>query len=199
MFSPEPFWSTVRPDGPWQDSMFYGWIMVGIGALIQVPLRSLQSAQFRQILEQVRDSVKTIPPNAQDAINNVLANWGGMASGILAFITTLILYPVGLFIGSAILHLFCMLFGCAKNGYWATFRVSAYASSPVVFSGVPYAGFFVAWVYSIVLTILGIARVQDSTVGRATAAALTPGILTCCCCCGVFGLAAGTIAQNLRR
>jgi hypothetical protein len=200
MFSPEPFWSTVRPDGPWQDSMYYAWIIVGIGALIHVPLRSLQSSQLRRVLEQVQDSMKNIPPDAQDAINRVLENLGSasLASGIFGFIMTLIFYPVLLFIGSAILHLFCMLFGCAKNGYWATFRLSAYATSPLVFYGIPCLG-FIAWIYSLVLSILGIARVQETTVGRATAAALTPGVLTCCCCCGVFGLAAGTIAQNLRR
>src|SRR6266852_5646359 len=184
--------------GPWQDSMYYAWIIVGIGALIQVPLRSLQSAQIRRVLEQLQDSMKNIPPDAQDAINRVLDHLGGasLASGIFGFIMTLIFYPVLLFIGSAILHLFCMLFGCAKNGYWATFRVSAYATSPLVFYGIPCLG-FIAWVYSLVLSILGIARVQDSTVGRATAAALSPVVLSCCCCCGVFTLAAGAIAHHL--
>jgi len=198
MFSPESFWSTVRPDGPWQDSIYYAWIIIGIGALIQVPLRSLQSAQIRRVLEQLQDSMKNIPPDAQDAINRVLDHLGGasLASGIFGFIMTLIFYPVLLFIGSAILHLFCMLFGCAKNGYWATFRVSAYATSPLVFYGIPCLG-FIAWVYSLVLSILGIARVQDSTVGRATAAALSPVVLSCCCCCGVFTLAAGAIAHHL--
>lgn len=196
MFSPELFWSTVRPDGPWQDSMFYAWIIVGIGALIQVPLRSLQSAQMRLLLERLRDSMTDIPADARDVINRIVGNLGAatLGSGILAFITTLIFYPVVLFIASAILHLFCMLFGCAKNGYWATFRVSAYATSPLVFYGIPCLG-LIAWVYSLVLTILGIARVQDSTVGRAVGAALLPLVLTCCCCCGVFALAAGAIAH----
>jgi hypothetical protein len=199
MFSPEPFWSTVRPDGPWQDSMYYAWLIIGVGALIQLPLRSLQSTQIKLLLERLRDSVTNLPPDAQDVINRILENLGAssLASGVLAFITTLIFYPLGLFIASAILHLFCMLFGSAKNGYWATFRVSAYATSPLVFYGIPCIG-FLAWVYSLVLMILGIARVQDSTVGRAVGAVLTPLVLICFCCCGVFGLAAATIAHTLR-
>ena len=53
MFAPEAFWSRVRPDSPWQDSLFYAWIVFGIGALLQLPLRSLQAAQIRQLLYQL--------------------------------------------------------------------------------------------------------------------------------------------------
>jgi hypothetical protein len=198
MFGPDAFWSRVRPDGPWEDSLFYAWIVFGVGSLIQFPLRSLQAAQIRQVLDQMRDQMKGIPPEVQDFLNQYLSGRGGLIAGTISFILSIFFFPVALFLGSAILHLFCMLFGCAKNGYWATFRVSAYAISPLVFYGIPCIG-FLAWIYSIVLTILGLARVQESTVGRASASALALPVLGCCCCCGGALLAAGRLAQMMQH
>src|SRR5215469_13948088 len=128
MFAPEAFWSRVRPDSPWQDSLFYAWIVFGIGALLQLPLRSLQAAQIRQLLYQLRDSMKGIPPEVQDVLNQYLSGAGGVVAATVSFILSLVFFPLGLLLGSAVLHLFCMLFGSAKNGYWATFRVAAYAT-----------------------------------------------------------------------
>jgi len=198
MFAPEAFWSRVRPDSPWQDSLFYAWIVFGIGALLQLPLRSLQAAQIRQLLYQLRDSMKGIPPQVQDILNQYLIGAGGVVAATISFIISIAFFPLALLLGSALLHLFCMLFGCAKNGYWATFRVLAYASSPLLFYGIPCVG-VLAWIYSIVLTVFGLARVQESTLGRAAAAALALPVLSCCCCCGAIGLAAGGLAQMMRH
>jgi hypothetical protein len=117
----------------------------------------------------------------------------------------IILWPIGMFIGAALVHLFCIVFGCAANGFWATFRALAYAQAPVIFfvlAPLPYFGWWiispVAFVFIIVLDIWAVMRLQETTAGKAAAAVLATPVLACCCCCGGIGLLGGALKSMLR-
>ncbi len=184
IFTPQAFWASVKPNGSWTDALLYAWILFGVGALLSAPFGALGLG--RSSLQSVLDQVGELPPSARAAIRNAASGAGGVQ---LFF--SLFLYPVGLILFAAIQHLFCMLFGAAKNGFYATLRVVAYASATNIIGLIPCLG-LLAGLYSGVLLILGLASVQETTVGRATGAVVLPGLLVCCCVAAgaaVFGAA----------
>lgn len=189
MFAPTRFWSKVRPAGPTVDALLYAWILFVVAKVLSIPFAFFQpdTASLEQALQQtaLNDQLKGLLE--QVAHVSVVASLGTIA-------VTALLFPVFLVIAAAILHLFALLFGAAKNGYWATFRVLAYASSPFVFS---FYGCLsvLAFLYSVVLTILGLTRVQETSAGKASGAVLTPFVASCfCCCAGVALMAMGVAA-----
>jgi hypothetical protein len=188
IFTPQPFWASVKPGGSWTDALLYAWILFAIGAVISAPFGSLGLGRwgYEAALEQMRQ----LPPESRQAMRQVLHSIGpGQLVG------SVILYPVFIIIYAAILHLFCLLVGAAKNGYYATFRVVAYATATNVIGMVPCLG-VLAGMYGVVLTVLGIAAVQETTLGRAAAAVLLPlVVLFCCICAGLAFLGAGLAAM----
>jgi hypothetical protein len=189
LLTPQAFWASVKPNGSWTDALIYGWILSVLGTLIATPFRALD--YNRTWLKPALAQLEGLPPQARAVVRNALASSGGYS-----FPWTLILYPLFLLIGVAILHLFCMLFGASKNGYFATLRVVAYAAATSLFVGIPYLG-FLAFLYGVVLIILGISSVQETTIGRAAAAVLVPWVLLCCCAAAVFALGASVLVGAL--
>lgn len=115
--------------------------------------------------------------------NNPLAHVAAMG---IWWILLLILAPVfiviGIFIGSAILHVCLMIVGGAKQGFETTFRVVCYAGGSVgPLLVVPFCGGLIAGVWRIVLNCIGLARAHETDTGRAVLAVFLPLIV----CCGV--------------
>lgn len=106
---------------------------------------------------------------------------------------------IGLFVVSAILHLFVLIVGAARasaSGFEGTFRVVAYSSVSSLAQLIPIFGGLVAFVWWIVLAAKGIARLHRTTPGRALAAVLVPialvvGLVVLCAIV-VFGLLMAT-------
>jgi hypothetical protein len=191
IFSPQIFWATVKPNGSWTDALIYAWILFGIGLLLSAPLGQLGLGRwgYQAALEQLRD----LPPGVRTMLESY-----GTGFGVLQLVFTAVLYPLGLIIYAAIQHLFCLLFGAGKNGYYATFRVLAYASATNVLGTLPCIG-FIAGIYGMVLVIFGLASVQETTLGRAAAAVLVPVLLVFCCICGAIGLVGAGLASMLTQ
>jgi hypothetical protein len=204
--TPEKFFSSVRPDGRWEDAFLYAWVLavVGIvaGLILTIPFQAMLAEQMRRSLD-VLSSMRKLPPEAQQ----YLAMFMGGRTGMLFWRTVLqiILWPIGMFIGAALVHLFCIVFGCASNGFWATFRALAYAQAPLVlvaFAPVPCIGWLIAfagWVFTVVLQIWAVMRLQETSAGKATAAVLATPVLTCCCCCTGISLLGGALKSMLSR
>ncbi len=112
--------------------------------------------------------------------------YGGGAFG--ALIMGAVVAVLGVFIGSGIIHLVLMLLGGAKFGYETTLRTVAYGfGSAQPIGVVPFCGGIIAAVWGIVVAILGLAQMQDTTTGKAAGAVLIPMVL----CCAIIGLAFG--------
>jgi hypothetical protein len=191
MLSPEAFWARVRPQGSLWEALAFAWIANGVSTLLNLPVQLLQgSGQLSEVLDQA----KNIPPEVRESLLSFFGGGGqlGLALG------GLLLYPVTFFITAGIVHLFCMLFGVAQNGFNATARTVGYAAAPMLLSWVPCVGMGL-FVYVIVLEVWGLARLQRTTYGRAAAAVLTPyGLLLCCCCSSII-LAATSLASTFAR
>ena len=184
LFSPQAFWASVKPNASWTDALLYAWILAAVGLLVSLPFTALGYGSLQPFLEQLQQ----LPPDVRTGLHKAMAS-GGLGKGIYFFI-----YPLILILWAAIQHLFCMLFGAAKHGYFATLRVLAYSAAPTVFSGLPCISVLCGF-YVLVLSILGLSSVQETSLGRATAAVLGPIVLFCCCVGGAISLAgAGLLA-----
>jgi len=107
----------------------------------------------------------------------------------------LVLMPVWLgiglvvwFIWTGIVHLLLMLFGGANRGYEATFRTMSYANGSVaIFYLFPICGAYVAIVWSLVVQIIGLREIHETSGGKAAAAVLVPiGFCIACLCLTLF-------------
>lgn len=91
---------------------------------------------------------------------------------------------IGIWIFAGVVHVGCLLFGCASQGFGPTFRVVAYAAGPSLLGILP-GGSFVAMIWTTVLAVIGIRWVQRTTSARAALAVLViPVALTV----GLMGL-----------
>jgi hypothetical protein len=113
---------------------------------------------------------------------SVAAGQRGLGGAILSFIGSVIGAPigaaVGLFIWSGILHLLVMLLVKPDNaGFEATFRVNAYTSAVQLVSWIPFIGWLIAFVWAIILSILGIREVHSTTTGTAALVVLIPVVV----------------------
>jgi len=102
----------------------------------------------------------------------------GIAGAFLSLIGNIILTPIGvaigLFIGAGIYHLLVLLLVRPSNaGFEATFRVVAYASVIQLVSWIPIVG-IIAGLYAVVLSVLGIREVHNTTTGKALLVVLIP-------------------------
>jgi hypothetical protein len=101
-----------------------------------------------------------------------------LAGGLLGFVGTLILSPiytaVVLLIFAGLYHLLVLLLVRPSHaGFEATFRVVFYVAAVQLVSWIPIVN-IVAGIYAIVLSVLGIREVHNTTTGKAVAVVLIP-------------------------
>ncbi len=106
---------------------------------------------------------------------------GGIVGFVFSLVLTPILVAIVLLIAAGISHLLVLLFVKPSNaGFEATFRAICYSYAPNIFNvlaPIPLLGQLIALaaaVYSIVLAILGIRELHNTTTGRAAAIVLIP-------------------------
>jgi phage FluMu protein Com len=89
---------------------------------------------------------------------------------------------VGLLIAAAIGHVCLMIVGGARQQYETTLRVIGYAQGSTAWLNViPVVGGLVAFVWLIVIEIIGFAQAHETTMGKAALAVLLP-IIVCFVC-----------------
>jgi hypothetical protein len=120
--------------------------------------------------------------------HDTFATMTGMGAGSAAFIILVPLFVViGLFIGSAIIHLCLMIVGGANQSFETTFRVVAFTQgSTGPLQMIPVCGGMIAAVWALVCNCIGLARAHDTDTGRAVLAVFLPLIV---CCGGVMLIA----------
>jgi hypothetical protein len=179
MFSPDTFWERARPEGSLWDALAFSWIATAVSTLLSLPLQLIQGAgQLQQALDRMND----LPPGVRETLASVAG--GGVMVGVA--LVGLLLFPVVFFIGAGIVHLSCMIFGKAQNGFTATARVVGYAAAPTLLSFIPCVNVLLV-IYLIVLEVWGVAKLQRTTYGWAATVVIAPYVVLCCCgCSAVF-------------
>lgn len=100
---------------------------------------------------------------------------------------------IGIFIQAGLYHLGLIVFGSSKRDFGATFRTVCYSMGPQVFQIVPFFGGLVAGCWLVVLNIIGIKVVHDTSYAKSTAVVFLPLIL----CCGFILLLFATVAGGV--
>ena len=109
----------------------------------------------------------------------------GMGFGLFVLIIAPVFIVMGIFVYALIVHLFLMMVGGDQKGFGATFRVLCYSNTSQLARFVPLAGGMIAWVWSLILSIIGLTEAHRTTTGKAAAAVLLP-IVACCVCMVIF-------------
>ncbi len=117
--------------------------------------------------------------------HNTFAAMAGMGAGSAAFIVLIPLFVIiGLFIGSAVVHLCLMIVGGANQSFETTFRVLAFSQgSAGPLQMIPVCGGLISGVWGLVCSCIGLARAHDTDTGRAVLAVFLPLIV---CCGGIL-------------
>jgi hypothetical protein len=116
---------------------------------------------------------------------NALAGMMGLGFGTVLIVILMPLFlGAGLFIGAGILHLCLMLVGGATRSFEATFRVVCFSvGSAYTLMIIPFCGGGIAGIWCMVLECIGLARVHNTSTGKAVLAVFLPLIV---CCGGGF-------------
>jgi hypothetical protein len=112
-------------------------------------------------------------------------------------VLTPILAVVGIYVIAAILHLLLMLFRGTDRGFDATLTVVAYAGGLNLLNAIPLCGAVIAFVWALVVLVVGLGEAQRCGQGKAAAAVLAPAALVCVCFCAALGLSAPAFLKGL--
>jgi len=178
-FYPNRFFSRVPFNGgiagPLLYALIIGWVSVAIYTIYEWIFAGIGENFVRQYFD------------SEDALFRY-----GMAGGsdLLSLLIAPIFLILLMFVESGIYHLIAMIFGWAKHTYEATFRAVAYGSGPFMFVIVPFCGGLIGAVWALVITIIGVKHMQETSGGKATLVVLLPWIL-CCCAITIMALIFG--------
>lgn len=130
------------------------------------------------------------------ALWNLLGAYAGRvpqspAVSVTYLVLAPLISPLFLFVGAGLVHLGCVIFGCSRNGFEATFRAVAYGEGPALLGAVPILGSIAGTVWSLVIWVIGISRLQRTSVQTAALAVLVPlaGAALLACCFGAVAAA----------
>lgn len=120
-------------------------------------------------------------PQLQKAMAEATAQRAGFMHIVNVLVNIVAVVP-GLFICAGIMHLFLMMFGAAKNGFEATFRVVAYYFGAIyMLLLIPVCGLLANMVYGILLPIIGYKEAHETDTWRVVCAFFLPTLLILCC------------------
>ncbi len=170
LLNPTTAFSAMKIEGGLTEPLFYAVIGGSVGFIVYF-LFSLFMSSFGFM-------------GNRNALTGVL----GVGVGAVVFVIFMpVLIALGVFIGSAILHLCLTLVGGARRSFEATFRVVCFSvGSAYPLLILPICGGLISGIWCIVVECIGLTRAHQTTTGRALLAILLPIIV---CCGGGFVLA----------
>jgi hypothetical protein len=120
---------------------------------------------------------------------------------VLGLVVTPLIALIVLFVWTAIVHFVLTLLGGATRGFATTLRVMCYAQTTQLAVVIPGLGGFIAFVWRLILEVLGLSQAHKTETWKAALAVLLP-LLLCCLCIAVgiaaFGAAVGQALQQLK-
>jgi hypothetical protein len=166
---PTEAFTVMRTEGGVGDPLLFGVIGGGIGAIVwSVVSFALQSLGWSAMLSQQR--------SFEDLFGVGLS---GVVLVIRLILTPLVV-AIGLFIWTALVHVFLMMVGGANRTFETTFRALSYAYGATnLFVIVPCCGWLIALVWGLIADCIGISRSHETDIGRAVMAVMLP--LAICC------------------
>jgi hypothetical protein len=184
---PTEAWSRTREKGDLGQPLLFA-ICVG---WIGVAFNSIYGLLFGQMW------LRFLPLDLKDRIGPMMGRMFGVTVGVTVF--KIIMAPLfvllGLFIGGAILHVSFLIVGALTNstaGFEGTIRIVGYSWVAQLAHVIPLFGGLLAFVASLILSVMGAQALHRSSQGKAVVGVLLPIIL--CCGCILIGLIFGGAA-----
>ena len=102
----------------------------------------------------------------------------GHLSMSLIFFGVMIISPlfviIAMFLTSAILHLLLLIVRGGRNGFEATFRVVSYSQATQIWGIIPFLGGFIGGIWIIIVQIIGLREIHETSYLRVILALLIP-------------------------
>jgi hypothetical protein len=153
LFSPTKFYRRMPTRKGLTNPLIFALILGVLGKVFGLTWQQVLSLRFGQLPE-----ITTI-------------HLVGITIG-LPFIVLTILYII-----SAIVHMFLTIVGGNRRGFEATFRVIAYAGATDIFSIIPFIGSLIAFIYALIIAVIGLRESHGIGTGRAALAIFLPIIV----------------------
>ncbi|HET6437898.1 MAG TPA: YIP1 family protein [Anaeromyxobacter sp.] len=177
---PQKFFARVRVDQTGTAILFgllAAWAGSAVSALVGWASGMSTLAALQQMMERV--------PAEQSQMMERLSLLFGSSFAIVQVLAAPLVILLGIFLGAGIVHLFLMMFRGATRGFEGTLTVFGFSYGLHLLEAVPGCGGIVAFVWQLVVLVIGLAGVHRISTGKAAAAVLLPWILFCCCCLGI--------------
>jgi hypothetical protein len=184
--APTSFFEKMPVDDSDGALSFY-WINAGIGTLVG----QLWSVVFAAVGIGSPGTPK-LPADHPLAtyMNTMSSPWWNLIIGLVFAAAS----PLFLYIYAGLFHLGLMIFKGNKTGFKASLRSVGYASGPLLLQVIPVCGFAIGYIWSLVLTVIGLSKTHRTTTGTAIGAVVLPMVVLICCFCALVvlgGLAIG--------
>jgi hypothetical protein len=102
------------------------------------------------------------------------------------------------YLNAAITHGFAVVLRQSRRGFAATFAACAYSLAPLVLLAIPGCGFFVALIWTVILTGIGLQVVHGIKPAGAAATVLAPYLLACCFGCAASVMLGAALRSGIR-
>jgi hypothetical protein len=194
LFSPTTFFSNYKFESSIGKSLLFAVLIGWFSTAVALVWSNLFQVSIMKYVQQF------VPQNQGVDFNQFMggSQIGMLVGSIFGFFIAPVAVAIGLFIYTAIYHLFLMIVKGADKGFETTFNVVAYGSATNIFKIVPFAGGLITFFYSIVVYIIGLSNAHNSEGWKGAFAVLAP-IVFCCCCfillAFVFAAGIGGMAQ----
>jgi len=158
LFRPRATFSTMRTSPGIGAAYLFYVLPNGVSFLISRALEGMGRAFFALFM----------PPEAISS--------GG--EGVLINSLVILLVLVAPFLYAALTHLLLVVVNGQRYGYAATFRAGAYSSgSAALFSWIPCLGWLAAPIWGVVVTVIGLAAIHGTSLGKAAFAVILSGVI----------------------
>lgn len=157
LFSPDEFFGTMPSKGGIKEPLAFGLLLGSIGTMFGF---------FWNFLMMSGGLI---------AVDNDLT---GQFSATLIFFGMIIISPllvmITMIVFSAVLHLLLLIVRGGKNGFEATFRVVSYSQATQVLGLIPFIGGIIGGLWNLIVQIIGLKRVHETSYLRVFMALLIP-------------------------
>lgn len=176
--------ASIRPDRPWQEAFFYGWLLSSLPGLLSIPYNTFnfwsQGAQMKETFGKMDSSG---PLKVMGDFYSWLGDHPFLTAAGLG-VSTIAIFPLSMLIVAAMQQVGLVIAGVnPRQPFGATLRANTYALAPNLLTAIPVVG-GLAGLYTLVVQVWTLREVHKTTTVKAIVASLWFTVMLCCC--GLF-------------
>jgi hypothetical protein len=194
VFDPGPFFNRLTPGPDTGGALGYAVVILAIGGVFGGAMGMLQGLLQRSQVAQMEQQMGQLPAEWRHGMEWLMHF---IAPSPLAMLWTPLIAIVAFFVNAALLHLALMIVGGNKNGFSASLRALGFAQGPQLFNVIPICGGMAAGIWTLVLSVIGLAGIHKIGIGRVIAAYAVLLVAACCLCALPIGVFAGVAAGHM--